>query len=240
MAKTEISRDSSSTNITDRCSRLLGQLCFAGSPIDPRAIRALAFLTDKVDVSGSVITSTISGPIDISDRSARLLGIIYGSQNQKLLQTPINFNTQVELATGATLYDARQIRNLVFSSDKVDISGSVITVANIPTTPINDFNTDSNIAPGSSSTHTYTATGNFRLSSIEASSSGPLKIEVKSGIVDLETTKLVAFSTPSNLTLQLDFKEELQLTTGQRLQVILTNRELQAIDCYSTIFGFYI
>jgi len=67
-----------------------------------------------------------------------------------------------------------------------------------------------------------------------------LKIEVKSGIVDLETTKLVAFSTPSNLTLQLDFKEELQLTTGQRLQVILTNRELQAIDCYSTIFGFYI
>jgi hypothetical protein len=115
-------------DICDRVARLLGEICYAGSAIDPRAIRTLTFLTDSVDVSGSSITATISGTptVDVSDRAARLLGIIYGSQNQQLLQTPINFNTQVELATGATLYDARQIRNLLFASDAINVSGSNI------------------------------------------------------------------------------------------------------------------
>lgn len=44
-------------DITDRCSRLLGQLCFGGVAIDPRDRNwTLDFATDQVNVSGSTVT----------------------------------------------------------------------------------------------------------------------------------------------------------------------------------------
>jgi hypothetical protein len=55
---------------------------------------------------------------DISDRAARLLGIVYGSQSQQLKQTATNFNLQAELAVGGTLIDPRSIRALT-SADVV-------------------------------------------------------------------------------------------------------------------------
>ena len=57
-------------------------------------------------------------PRDITDRAGRLLGIIYGSQDQQIKQTATNFNTQVEVAVGSTLIDPRQIRALT-SADVV-------------------------------------------------------------------------------------------------------------------------
>lgn len=57
-------------------------------------------------------------PRDITDRAARLLGVVYGSQGQKIQQTAINYNAQVEIAVGATLIDPRSIR-LLTSSDVV-------------------------------------------------------------------------------------------------------------------------
>jgi hypothetical protein len=62
------------------------------------------------------IAATIAA--DITDRAARLLGVIYGSQGQQLKQTATNFNLQSELFTGATAYDARQTRALT-STDVV-------------------------------------------------------------------------------------------------------------------------
>jgi hypothetical protein len=87
-------------DLTDDCARLLGQICAGAGPIDPRVIRALNFLTDSIDVSGS--------SIDITDRCARLLG---------------------QLCSGGIAIDPRQIRNLVFATDKVDVSGSSVTTA---------------------------------------------------------------------------------------------------------------
>ncbi len=248
-------------NVTDRANRLLGivygnlsqlqqrpvtnelliQLTSAGIQIDPRQIRNLLFATDSIDVSGSNVNATIPGTVDVSDRAARLLGITYGSQNQKLLQRAVTFDLQTQLRTNGTEYDARD-RNwdLNFGTDQVDVSGSSVTVTNAPAIPINDFNTDINIGSGSSSTHTYTATGNFRLTLVEASASGAMKIEIKSGISGSETTKMVAFTTGSNLAIQLHFKEEIQLTAGQKILVIRTNREIQAMDIFSTILGFNV
>jgi hypothetical protein len=53
----------------------------------------------------------------VTDRAARLVGVVYGSQAQQLKQTATNFNLQVELATGGTLYDARQIRFVLLIGD---------------------------------------------------------------------------------------------------------------------------
>ncbi len=103
-------------DITDDCARLLGQICFANSAIDPRAIRALAFLTDKVDVSGSTVIATIVGTpdVNVTDRCARLLGT---------------------LCSGGVAIDPRD-RNwdLNFATDQVDASGSTVT-ATISGTP---------------------------------------------------------------------------------------------------------
>lgn len=64
---------------------------------------------------------TISGTVDVSDRAARLLGRVYGSQGQQLLQRALTYESIVQLSHQGTEYDARQIRALT-SSDVVDIS----------------------------------------------------------------------------------------------------------------------
>lgn len=130
-----------------------------------------------------------------------------------------------------TIQGQVDIRPLNSSTDSV-------SVINSPINPINDFNQALGVGRLTSSTHTYTVTGNFKLSSIEASASGAMKIEVKAGIAGSETTRMIAFTTESNLTIQLRFHENLQLSIGQRLQIIRTNREHQAMGIFSTILGF--
>src|ERR1700752_675236 len=73
-----------------------------------------------VAILGTVTSNQGTNPWidDPIDRAARLLGVVYGSQSQQIKQTATNFNLQVELATGGTLYDARQIRALT-SADVV-------------------------------------------------------------------------------------------------------------------------
>jgi hypothetical protein len=122
---------------------------------------------------------------------------------------------------------------------EVQIRGAKSTVViNAPTNPVMDYNFIQGLGAGSSGTHNYVTTGNFKLSGIDVSASGATKIEIKSGNVGFETTKLIAFTTESNLTAQLRFYEELQLTIGQRIQIVITNRELQSMDVFSTMMGF--
>lgn len=97
-----------------------GSISITGTPtvdVTDRAARLLGHVTvDNASLSVTQGTSPwIDDPID---RAARLLGVVYGSQGQQIKQTAVNFNSQVELATGATLYDARQIRALT-SADVV-------------------------------------------------------------------------------------------------------------------------
>lgn len=63
------------------------------------------------------------GDVNVTDRASRLLGVVYGSQGQQLQQSTANFNLLTELRTGATAYDARQIR-LLTSSDVVSSAQS--------------------------------------------------------------------------------------------------------------------
>lgn len=130
------------------------------------------------------------------------------------------------------------IRPLAFATDKVDVSGSYMAIVNAPANPIINYNYIQGLGSGSSGFHNYVTTGNFKVSGIEVSASGATKIAVKAGDIGLEITMMTAFASPSNPTAQLRFYESLQLTVGQRLQIVITNRELQATDCYSTIFGF--
>jgi hypothetical protein len=99
-----------SDDVTDRVARLLGHVTVDNA---------------SLAVTGTFFQATqpvsIAAAVDVSDRGARLLGVVYGSQGQQLKQTVTNFNSQVELATGGTLYDARQIRALT-STDVVTVA----------------------------------------------------------------------------------------------------------------------
>lgn len=249
----------SEIDVTDRAGRLVGivygenaqlqqrtttnellvQLTSSGIEIDPRDRNwTLAFATDSIDVSGSSITISGTPDVNVTDRANRLVGIVYGESAQ-LQQRPATFELLAQLTSAGAEIDPRD-RNwtLAFATDSVDVSGSTITTTTAPTNPINDFDEDINIGSGNTSTHTYTATGSFKLSSIEASASGAMKIVVKAGASGSETTRMTAFTTESNLTIQLRFYEEVQITVGQRILVERTNREEEQMDVYSTILGF--
>lgn len=94
----------------------------AGSNWDRLQLDTSGFL--KVNLAANAFgTLTVqgTGTFDVSDRAARLVGVVYGSQAQPLKQTATNFNLASELATGGTLYDARQIRALT-SADTVTVT----------------------------------------------------------------------------------------------------------------------
>lgn len=190
------------------------------APVNIRRLVCLDMI-DVCDRPGRLIgvLTSITNPVDISDRCNRYLG---------------------QLCFDGVPIDPRQIRNLTFATDSVNVSGSTVNIVNAPTSPINDYNIAMGLGSESSSIHTYVVTGNFRLSSIQASASGAMKIEVKAGNSELETTRMVAFTSPSNLIAQLKFHEELSLIAGQRIQIIRTNRENQPMDVFSTILGFNI
>jgi len=80
------------------------EIAVGGTLVDPRSIRTL----------------TSSDVVDVADRAARLVGVVYGSQAQQLKQTATNFNAQVEVAVGGTLIDPRSIRTLT-TSDTVTV-----------------------------------------------------------------------------------------------------------------------
>lgn len=78
--------------------------------------------TQPVSIAATVTT-------DPSDRAARLLGVVYGSQGQQLKQTATNFNLQVESAVGATLIDPRSIRALTSSDVVTAAQGTAAALA---------------------------------------------------------------------------------------------------------------
>lgn len=80
-----------------------------------------------------------------------------------------------------------------FLAVNTDGSINVVVTDSTPGTPINDYDTSAAIAGGASDNHTYTSTGNFYLTQIEASASGKMKIEVQVN----GTTRFVQFNSSS-------------------------------------------
>jgi hypothetical protein len=125
------------------------------------------------------------------------------------------------------------IRNLAFATDKVDASGSLVSIV-APGTSVADYNTAASVAAGASSTHTYTATGNFFLTQIEAAGSGKMKIVVSVN----GSPKFTQFSSTAETNMSIELQNPLPITSGQTITIVRTNRDNQAQDVYSTICGY--
>lgn len=77
-----------------------------------------------VEPDGTVhVQAVIVGPpgaVDVTDRAARLLGIVYGSQGAQLLQRAATFDTLVQLRSAGVEIDPRAIRALTVA-DQISV-----------------------------------------------------------------------------------------------------------------------
>lgn len=100
-------------------------------------IRDLVFATDKVDVSGSAVTNTVL--TDISSTALHLMGgetIAAGDKMLTIGGLDINtFEYSTIIVDGGVVFVKAtdlDIRDLVFATDSVDVTGSDVTVSNFP------------------------------------------------------------------------------------------------------------
>ena len=101
------------------------------------------------------------------------------------------------------------------------------------------------VAAGATDNHDYTVTAakTLKLSKIMASASGKIKVEVQIETAPASGTyasKFVKFNSTAEPNLDFDIKELITVPAGTKVRVIITNREPQAQDVYSTISGHEI
>jgi len=107
---------------------------------------------------------------------------------------------------------------------------------------VNDYATSTAVAVGASVNHDYTVTALMTLSltQIEASASGKMKVEIKieTGVATGSfTTKWVQFNSTSTPNTSLHIDDTISVAAGVRVRIVLTNKDNQAQDLYSTISG---
>lgn len=147
----------------------------------------------------------------------------------------------------AVTADNLNIRDLVPSRDKVKLSDgtddlainadgslNVVVTDATPGAPVNDYNTVAVVAGNASSTHTYTALGNFYLQQVAVSASGKLKVEIKVNNI----TKFVFFTSTANPNINLSIEQPILATVGQTVTITRTNLEMFSNSVYSTISGY--
>lgn len=175
----------------------------------------MAFATDKVDVTGSEVS------LDATTLAAL--------ENITVSATDLDIRDLTHVSDSVKIGDGTD-----FLAVNTDGSINVKISDSSPGTAVDSYNTVAAVAAAASSTHTYTSVGNFRLTQVEASASGKMKIEVQVNSV----TKFVQFNSTGNTNMTITLTQPILATVGQTVTVIRTNRDNQSQDVYSTILGY--
>jgi hypothetical protein len=234
-------------------------------------IRALTFATDKVDVSGSTVelgATTLAAleSITVQNGSGGAAVNIQDGGNSITVDGTVELGATtlaalesitVQNGSGGAAVNiqdggnsitvdavALDIRPLTFATDKVDVSGSTVSIASTGTA-VADYSTASAVAGGATSNHSYTVTTatTLHLQKVSASSSGKMKIEIQTetGVgTNTYTTKAVKFGNTADQNMDFEFPTPLLVAAGVRVRVIRTNKEGSSQDLYSTIMGYEV
>lgn len=204
-------------------------------------IRNLSAAQDNVAISDGTDTLAVNadGSINVAFAAGAEIKITDGTDDLE-----INADGSINSVVTATNLD---IRDLTHVSDSVKVGDGIDFLAvnadgsinvkiadGTPGTSIVDYNTASAVAGGASNTHTYTSTGNFYLTQVEASGSGKMKIEIQVNAI----SKFVQFNSTSSPNMSISLSQPILATIGQTVTVIRTNRDNQSSDLYSTISGY--
>lgn len=134
----------------------------------------------------------------------------------------------------------------IFDSLGAAFTGSnplpVSIASGVSGTQVNKYNTSSAVASGASVNHDYTITAlkTFSAKKFWASASGKLKAEVQTSPDGTVFTSFwVGFNSTANPVIDIDLGE-MKIDTvgvGSKVRIIMTNKDNQAEDVYSTISG---
>lgn len=147
-------------------------------------------------------------------------------------------------ATGAQTL--RVAANLAIGGANVtNLNPVPVTIEATPGTHVNDYKDASSIAAGASDNHDYTVTAGktLHLNQVESSASGKAKmqVQVETGVATNSfTTYFVQFNSTAETNMSIRLMDDISVAAGVRVRVIMTNRDNQAQDLYSTISGFEI
>lgn len=100
-----------------------------------------------------------------------------------------------------------------------------------------DYATAAAVAKNASTTHTYaiSALKTGRPLKVSVSGSGKFKAELKYGPASTTVSKGVKFNSTANPNCEFKFDAEILLAATDEVEVVITNRDNQAQDLYSTI-----
>lgn len=112
-------------------------------------------------------------------------------------------------------------------------------------TEVNNYLTSAAVAAAAVVNHDYTVTAlkTLKLSKVIATASGRAKMEVQieTGVgLNIFNTVGVCFNSTSSPNMEISFAENITVAAGVRVRVIRTNRDLLAMDLYSTVMGHEI
>lgn len=192
---------------------------------------------NSITVDGTVSTSNFPSTVDTN----------FGTVGSSTIRTA----SQIGNATGAASFGngatgAQTLRvaaNLaVAGADVTSLNPVPVTFDDTPGDQVNDFKAAASIAAAASDNHNYTVTTGktLFLNQIEGSGSGKAKMEVQveTGVAtNTFVSKFVQFNSTATPNMTISLRDPIQVAAGVRVRVIMTNRDNQSQDLYSTISG---
>lgn len=117
-----------------------------------------------------------------------------------------------------------------------------VTVLDSEGVEINDYKAAAAVAANATDNHDYTVTAlkTLFLTQVNSSASGKAKmlISVETAVASgTFTTRFVQFNSTATPNMEVILKEPIQVAAGVRVRVVMTNKDNQPQDLYSTISG---
>lgn len=185
------------------------------------------------DAAVKIVDGTVVGQALSVDASGRIIAKMVASNGDAITSSTAGATNplDVQLRDGAGLA-------LGTATNPVVVAQSVNAVGD----EVNDYKVAAAIAGGATDNHDYTVTvaKTLILTQVEASASGKSKMElqVETGVAtNVWTTHFVKFGSASDNNMSVVLKAPILVAAGVRVRVIMTNRDNQAQDLYSTICG---
>lgn len=179
---------------------------------------------------------------------------------------PTTVDTNYGTVGASTLRSAAQIGNATGASDfnngasgaqtlrvaaNLAVAGANVTATNpvpvvfedAPGTHVNDYKAASAVAAAASDNHDYTVTAGktLHLTQIEAAASGKAKmlVTVETGVASgVFTTYWAKFNSASDTNMSIILQNDILVAAGVRVRLVMTNKDNQSQDLYSTISGY--
>lgn len=110
-------------------------------------------------------------------------------------------------------------------------------------TEVEDYNTSASVTSSATTNHDYTSGGDFvgKQLVVSASSRWKAELQIETGVgAGTYDTVAVIFGTEANPTVALDLKSITKQISGAIVRVAITNRDNQAQDVYSTLYGVLV